>query len=123
MQLRQMGRDGPEISPIGIGAMSFSDFYGPTDDAASQAILDLAMDLGITHIDTSNVYGMGQSEQAIGRFLTSRPGIRDRLHIATKAAITRDANGNRVFNNAAEHLEAELDKSLQRMGIEAVDFF
>ena len=123
MQLRQMGRDGPSISPIGIGAMSFSDFYGPTDVSASLAILELAMDLGITHIDTSNVYGMGQSEQAIGQFLKARPGSRDLVHIGTKAAISRDADGNRIFDNSAKHLEAELDKSLKRMGIEAVDLF
>ena len=123
MQHRQMGPGGPDISPIGIGAMSFSDFYGPTDDTASMAILELAMELGITHIDTSNVYGMGESEAAIGRFLKAHPGTREQVHIATKAAITRDKSGNRVFDNSAEHLEAELDKSLKRMGIEQVDLF
>jgi len=123
MQLRQLGPGGPQISPIGVGAMSFSDFYGPTDEAASLAILEVALELGITHIDTSNVYGMGRSEEVIGRFLQSRPGTRGHLNIATKAAITRDADGNRKFDNSVPHLESELDKSLARMGIEQVDLF
>jgi aryl-alcohol dehydrogenase-like predicted oxidoreductase len=50
-----MGRNGPKISSIGIGAMSFSDFYGPTDEAASHAILDAALELGVTHIDIPRV--------------------------------------------------------------------
>lgn len=123
MQTRRIGRDGPQISAIGIGAMSFSDFYGPTTEAESHAILALALDLGITHIDTANVYGGGGSEQAIGRFLKANPGTRDRFHIATKAAITRDAEGNRVHDNSPEHLAAELDKSLARLGTDHVDLF
>ena len=123
MQYRQMGRNGPKISSIGIGAMSFSDFYGPTDEAASHAILDAAQELGVTHIDTSNVYGMGRSETVIGNYFKAHPEARTQFHIATKAAISRDSDGNRVFDNSAAHLEAELDKSLQRMGIEQVDLF
>ncbi|MFV0515413.1 MAG: aldo/keto reductase [Jhaorihella sp.] len=123
MQYRRLGRDGPQISPIGIGAMSFSDFYGPTSEAESHAILAEALDLGLTHIDTANVYGGGRSEQAIGSFLRANPGARDRFVIATKAAIARDGDGNRYFDNSAAYLEAELDKSLARMGLEHVDLF
>ena len=107
---------------FGDGAMSFGSFYGPTTEANSHAILDAAMDLGVTHIDTSNVYAMGGSESAIGTFFKSRgAATRDGFHIATKAGITRDADGNRQFRNDLDHLEAELDASLTRMGIEAVD--
>lgn len=123
MQQRQLGRDGPLISPIGIGAMSFSDFYGPTSARESHAILDAALELGVSHIDTANVYGMGRSEEAIGSFLRARAGARDRFVIATKAAITRDADGTRRFDNSAAHLEAELDRSLTRMGLDHVDLF
>lgn len=123
MQQRRFGPDGPLTSSIGIGAMSFSDFYGPTDEAASHAILDAALELGVSHIDTSNVYGMGRSETSIGTYLKAHPDARDQFHIATKAAITRDADGNRYFNNSAEHFEAELDKSLARMGVDHVDLF
>lgn len=107
---------------FGIGAMSFGNFYGPTTEANSHAILDAAMDLGITHIDTSNVYGMGGSETAIGTFFKARgAAAKNHFHIGTKAGITRDADGNRLFRNDLEHLETELDQSLSRMGIEAVD--
>ncbi len=123
MKLRQMGRDGPQISPMGVGAMSFSEFYGPTTDAASYAILDTAIELGVTHIDTSNVYGAGRSETAIGAYFAANPAARDGFHIATKAGITRTPEGERFFDNSADHLEAELDKSLSRMGIDHVDLF
>jgi len=123
MKQRRLGRDGPLISPLGVGAMSFSSFYGPTSEAESHAILDAALELGITHIDTSNVYGMGGSEKVIGAFLSSRSDARGSFHIATKAAITRDGDGNRCFDNSAAHLEDELDQSLIRMGVEQVDLF
>jgi len=123
MQQRHLGQSGLMTSPIGIGAMSFSDFYGPTDESASHAILDAALELGVTHIDTANVYGMGRSETVIGTFLKANPGARDQFQIATKAAITRDPDGTRYFDNSAAHLEAELDKSLTRMGIDCVDLF
>ena len=123
MKHRTMGRNGATTSAIGIGAMSFSNFYGPTDEARSHAILDAALELGVSHVDTSNIYGMGKSEETIGTFLKARPGTRDQFHIATKAGIARDAGGNRYFDNSADYLEAELDKSLARMGIDCVDLF
>jgi aryl-alcohol dehydrogenase-like predicted oxidoreductase len=123
MKPRQIGRDGPMISPMGVGAMSFAEFYGPTTDAASHAILDAAIELGVTHIDTSNVYGMGRSENAMGSYFAANPSARDGFHIATKAGISRTPDGMRAFDNSADHLEAELDKSLARMGIDHVDLF
>ena len=123
MQKRRLGANGPEIGAIGYGAMSFSDMYGPTNEAESHAILDACRDLGVTHLDTANIYGMGKSESAIGTYLAKNPGARDDFVIATKATITRDKDGNRTFDNSAEHLEQELDKSLQRLGLECVDLF
>lgn len=123
MKHRQMGRDGLTISPIGVGAMSFFDFYGPTTEAASHAILDTAIELGVTHIDTSNIYGKGRSEMAIGSYFKANPTARDGFHIATKAGISQGTEGKRGFDNSAEHLAAELDKSLARMGIDHVDLF
>lgn len=124
MITRKLGAQGPEISALGIGAMSFANFYGPTTEAASHAILDAAQNAGVSHIDTANVYGMGRSEQSIGSYLSARgSGVRDGLHIATKAAIAKDDQGNRCFRNDLAHLEAELDLSLARMGIDCVDLF
>ncbi len=123
MQTRKLGKNGPEVSAIGYGAMSFSDFYGPTSEAASHAILDRMRARGINHLDTANVYGMGRSESWIGSYLAANPGARDEFVIATKAAITRDAEGRRRIDNSAAHLEAELDKSLKRLGTDHVDLF
>ncbi|MDA4845743.1 aldo/keto reductase [Hoeflea poritis] len=123
MKKRKLGVNGPDIAAIGYGAMSFSDMYGPTNEAESHAILDACRDLGVTHLDTANVYGMGKSENAIGTYLKADPGARDEFVIATKATITRDADGNRAFDNSAEHLEAELDASLRRLGVDCVDLF
>ena len=123
MKTRKLGVNGPEIGCIGYGAMSFSDMYGPTNETESHAILNRCRDLGVTHLDTANVYGMGKSESAIGTYLKANPGARDAFVIATKATITKDADGNRCFDNSAEHLEAELDQSLQRLGVDCVDLF
>jgi aryl-alcohol dehydrogenase-like predicted oxidoreductase len=76
MKKRNLGSAGTTVSAVGIGAMSFSDFYGPTDTEKSHAILRKALeDLGIDHIDTSNVYGPGVSEERIGSFLKHQ-GVR-----------------------------------------------
>lgn len=122
--LRRLGANGPEVHPVGVGAMSFADFYGATTEEASYAILDAAEAAGVNHIDTANVYGMGRSETAIGTWLKGKgSSVRDGLVIATKAAIARNAEGKRYFDNSPEHLEAELDGSLQRLGIDCVDLF
>jgi len=121
MKMRKIG--GVDVSAMGYGAMSFSDFYGPTNEARSHAILDAALDAGLTHIDTSNVYGMGRSETFIASYFAANAAARDRFHIATKAGIARSPEGVRYYDNSLEHLESELDKSLGRMGIDHVDLF
>lgn len=122
--MRQVRIGGTQVSCIGVGAMSFGEFYGPTTEENSYAILDAALAAGVTHIDTSNVYGMGRSETAIGTWLKDHPGARDSLHIATKGGINRDGDTGAVpFDNSPEHLEASLDASLTRMGIDCVDLF
>ena len=122
MQKRRLGAQGPEVSAVGIGAMSFTDFYGPTTRTESFAVLNTALELGIDQIDTANVYGQGLSEEVIGAFLAERGGANP-FTIATKAGITRDPEGRRVFDNSPAHLEAELDKSLARLGLEYVELF
>ncbi|MEC9142058.1 MAG: aldo/keto reductase [Pseudomonadota bacterium] len=125
MQTRRLGADGPLISAIGIGAMSFSDFYGATDEAQSHAILQTALDEGVTHIDTANVYGPHKSEAAIGSFLAKQGNRRtDMFSIATKAGIGRDPKtGARHYNNSRDYLEGELDASLARLGVDSIDLF
>lgn len=123
MKKRQLGANGPFVSAVGLGAMSFTDFYGPTSEAASHMVLEAALELGIDHLDTSNVYGMGLSEQVIGSFLAARGGPSPFV-IATKAGIRRDPEtGARSFDNSPEHLRTELEGSLKRLKIETIDLF
>ena len=122
MQKRLLGQAKTPVSAMGYGAMSFSDFYGATDDEKSYAILDRCLDLGITHIDTSNVYGLGMSETRIGAYLAKQgKQAQDFFTIATKAGIASKPDGTRYFDNGMAHLESELDKSLQRLGVEQVE--
>lgn len=120
MKQRQLGQQGPTVSVLGYGAMSFTDFYGPATDDGSMSVLDACVELGITHIDTSNVYGMGRSETVIGEWLKRRGG-EPPFAIATKGGITR--NTERRFNNEAAHLTEMLDASLSRLGVEAIDLY
>ena len=123
MQQRRLGPGGPHVSAVGLGAMSFSNFFGPVSEEQAFATLDAAPDLGIDHLDTANVYGMGMSERTIGRWI-ARTGRRDAFRIATKASIRRDPEtGRRSYDNSPEHLESELDGSLGRLGVERVDLF
>lgn len=124
MKLRQLGKTGPHISPIGYGAMSLSNFYGPMDDAGAFAILDACRKGGITHIDTADIYGNGFSEEAIGAYLRSQDAsVRDSLSLATKAGIYRSPEGERAHRNDKAYLESQLDKSLTTLGCEAIDLF
>ena len=68
MQKRRLGAGGPEVSAIGVGAMSFAGVYGQTTEEGAHALLAAALELGIDHIDTSNIYGWGVSESMIGSF-------------------------------------------------------
>ena len=125
MEKRKLGKYGVEVSPIGIGAMSFSNFYGPTNEEESHKILVEALDQGISHIDTANVYGAGASEAAIGSFLAKQGSKRnDLFSIATKVGIKGNIQtGKTEFDNSPDYLKKELDDSLRRLGVESIDLY
>jgi aryl-alcohol dehydrogenase-like predicted oxidoreductase len=118
MQTRRLGANGPQVSAIGLGCLSFGGLFGATDQATSLACLDAALDAGITFLDTANVYGKGVSETYIGQWLASR---RPQVAIATKAAFV-DGPPRRVDNSEA-HLRAELEASLRRLNRDHVELF
>ncbi len=120
MKLRKLGQNGPDVSVLGYGAMSFADFYGPATDEGSMKTLDACLDFGITHIDTANVYGMGRSETVIGNWLKKRGG-ENPFTIATKVGITGDPDQR--LNNDPTHMSEALDASLQRLGVDAIDLY
>ena len=124
MEQRKLGRNGPSISAIGFGAMSFSNFYGLVVEKEAHAILDRCLEAGITHIDTADIYGNGFSEDCIGSYLKSASAeVKAHFSIATKAGIYRSPEGERAHRNDKEYLTQQLDASLRKMGLEAVDCF
>jgi aryl-alcohol dehydrogenase-like predicted oxidoreductase len=118
MRTRRLGRHGPEVSALGLGCLSFGGIFGPTTEADSLATLDAAWAAGMTFLDTANIYGKGVSETVIGQWLRTRG---HRPHIATKAAFTDDPA--RRIDNRPEHLRAELERSLRRLGVDHVTLF
>jgi aryl-alcohol dehydrogenase-like predicted oxidoreductase len=118
MRKRRLGLNGPNVSSLGLGCLSFGGMFGPTTEAESLRTLDAAWDHGIDFLDTANGYGKGVSEIVIGKWLASRG---HRPHIATKAAFTD--NPDRRIDNRPEHLRTELEGSLKRLGLDHVTLF
>ena len=121
MKKRRLLQSGKLVSEIGLGCMSFAGFYGPTDEKEAHDTLNTALDYGIDFLDTANIYGMGVSETMIGNYIKNNGNP---FVIATKASISRDPETNeRTFDNSSQHLETELNKSLERLGVDYVDLF
>lgn len=119
MKQRQLGTRGPMVGAIGLGCMSFAGFYGKTDEATSHDTLDAARDLGVTFLDTAELYGLGQSEKIIGSYLKMNPG--HGFKIATKGGII--AQPTRHFNNSETALRTALAGSMKRLGVDYIDLY
>lgn len=115
---RKLGANGASVGAIGLGCMSLAGVFGDTTEAESRACLDAALEAGIDFLDTANIYGMGRSEEVLGRWLADR---RPQVVIATKAAIV--PGPPRGIRNDADHLRSELEGSLRRLGREQVELF
>jgi aryl-alcohol dehydrogenase-like predicted oxidoreductase len=109
---------GHEVGAVGLGCMSFGGVYGATDQAESHACLAQAIELGVTHWDVAEVYGMGLSERVIGSYLAQSNVP---ITLATKAGIYQKPT--RHFRNDAEALRRSLEGSLERLGRDRVDLF
>jgi aryl-alcohol dehydrogenase-like predicted oxidoreductase len=115
MQQRRLGREGPTVSAIGFGAMSFAGVYGESDDTESEATLMRALDLGINLIDTANIYGDGRSEEIVGRVIEGR---RSEVVLATKFG-----GGGGAGLGKPERIRGFLDASLARLRTDYVDLY
>ncbi len=121
MQTRRLGRTGPSVGAVGLGLMGMSDFYGPAEDARSIAVIHRALELGITLLDTADMYGIGRNEELLGRALS---GHRDRAIVATKFGNVRAADGRFLgVNGRPEYVRASCEGSLKRLGIETIDLY
>lgn len=111
---------------MGFGCMGMSEFYGTHNEKSSLDTLERAFELGITHYDTSNVYGRGDNERLVGRFARNK---REQITIATKFGVVRDPDGpegstyDRDIDNSPDYMRECCEQSLQRLEIEAIDIF
>src|SRR5881397_4192621 len=121
MKQRRLGRSGPLVSAIGLGCMGMSEFYGAGDDHESIATIHRAFDLGVTFLDTADMYGPYTNEELIGRALRGR---REQVVVATKFGIVRgDDPRVRAINGRPEYVRAACDGSLKRLGVETIDLY
>jgi aryl-alcohol dehydrogenase-like predicted oxidoreductase len=117
---RRIGRDGPEVLAIGLGCMSLSGTYGASDDKAAIEFLHKAIDLGVDHFDSSDMYGWGHNEELLGRAFK---GKRDGIVIATKFGQTQNPGGANGVNGRPEYVRQACDASLKRLGIDMIDLY
>ena len=119
---RTLGREGLVVSAQGLGCIGMSEFYADRDDTESLATIDRALELGITFLDTADMYGPYLNEELIGRALRGR---RERVVLATKFGIVRDAANPQLrgISGRPEYVRASCEGSLKRLGVETIDLY
>jgi len=123
MQKRRLGGSQQSVFPIGLGCMGFSWGYGPSgDDAAAIEVIHRAIDLGVDHFDTADVYGPLTNETLLGRAIADR---RDRVVVATKVGLVVEDKATYRFgrDGRPEHVRESCTASLERLGIDAIDLY
>jgi len=109
-----------EVSAVGLGCMGMSAFYGPRDDTQSVATIHRALELGVTLLDTADMYGPHTNERLVGRAIADR---RDRVVLATKFGNVVHDDGSRSVDGSAEYVRRACDASLQRLGVDHIDLY
>lgn len=122
MEKRLLGKNGPLLPALGLGCMGMSDFYGPRDEAESLATLHHALDRGVSHLDTADMYGYGDNELLLGKVLKTR---RREVFLATKFGFIRDRADpqKRAVSGKPDYVRAACDASLRRLGTDVIDLY
>ena len=121
MRHHALGHSDLTISAIGLGCMGMSDFYGAAGEAESVATLHRALDLGVTFLDTADMYGPWTNEMLVGRAIAHR---RDQVVLATKFGVMRDGQGGFLgLNGRPEYVREACDASLTRLGLDVIDLY
>jgi aryl-alcohol dehydrogenase-like predicted oxidoreductase len=111
---------GLEVSALGLGCMGMSQMYGTADRAESIATVHRALDLGVTFLDTSDVYGEGHNEELVGEAIAGR---RDQVQLATKFSLTHDERGGMSIDGRPENVRARVEDSLRRLRVDVIDLY
>jgi aryl-alcohol dehydrogenase-like predicted oxidoreductase len=118
---RKLGRQGLEVSAIGLGCMGMSDCYGPSDETTNLRVLNAALDIGINFLDTADMYGLGANERLLGKVLKTR---RDEVVLATKFGSVRSPDGAFIgIDGRPEYVRRACDASLERLGVGHIDLY
>lgn len=121
MRFRKLGNSPLILSPLGVGCMSMSEYYGPRHDEESTATIHRALDLGINFLDTAEVYGRGDNEVLVGNAIKGR---RSQVVVATKFGMPRDAEGRSLgINGRPEYVRQACEGSLRRLNVETIDLY
>jgi len=120
MEMRTLGKSGIKVSAIGLGLMSMSGIYGNANDEESIRVIHHALDKGINHLDSSDMYGWGHNETLLGKALQGR---RAGVIVATKFGQTKDAAGKQGVDGRPEYVMQACDASLKRLGIDVIDLY
>jgi aryl-alcohol dehydrogenase-like predicted oxidoreductase len=121
MEARKLGAQGLEVSALGLGCMGMSEFYGTTDEGEAIATIQRALELGITFLDTADMYGPFTNEELVGKAIAGR---RDQVVLATKFANMRGEQGEFLgINGSPEYVRSACEASLRRLGVEAIDLY
>lgn len=121
MEERELGTQGLTVSAIGLGCMGMSEFYGEGDEAESIATIHRARELGVSFLDTADMYGAGENERLVGRAIS---GHRDQFVLATKFGVMRGDDGSWLgISGSPEYVRDAIDASLGRLGVDYVDLY